>query len=227
MHVGRQIMGVFTQVSNTRKLNRKEPLLGSLAVHRQTLTMPPVLKSDPTVQTDHLSQNISAVKALHIRAEQDVNDHQRAVETVTAFFGRPAFLYSILLVVALWVCPNVLPRRFGIPHFDPPPFDWLERTITLSSLLMTTGVLIKQNRQEKLTTRRAHLSLQMNLLAEQKTAKLIALVEELRRDLPSVRDRHDPEAEVMKQSTDPHVVMNALEEELLEELEELQKQTSS
>ena len=223
-----KIMRIFTQVSNTRKLNRKEPVSGSLAAGRQILTMPPALESDPTVQLpDHLSQNISAVKALHARAEQDVSHHQRAVETVAAFFGRPAFLYSILLVVALWVCPNILPRRFGIPHFDPPPFDWLERTITLSSLLMTTGVLIKQNRQEKLTTRRAHLSLQMNLLAEQKTAKLIALVEELRRDLPSVRDRHDPEAEMMKESANPHMVMNALEEELLEELEELQKQKSS
>jgi uncharacterized membrane protein len=176
---------------------------------------------------DHLSQNISAIKSMYVRAEQDVSKHQRAVEGVTAFFGRPAFLYTILLLVALWVLPNVLPRRFGLPHFDPPPFDWLERTITVSSFLMTTGVLIKQNRQEKLAERRAHLSLQLNLLTEQKTAKLIALVEELRRDLPTVRDRHDPEAEVMKQSADPHIVIDALEEALLQELEELQTQETS
>jgi len=34
----------------------------------------------------------------------------------------------------------------------------------------------------------------VSLLAEQKTAKLIALIEELRRDLPEVTNRHDPEA---------------------------------
>ena len=39
-----------------------------------------------------------------------------------------------------------------------------------------------------------------NLLAEQKIAKLIALMEELRRDIPTVKDRFDPEAEAMQQS---------------------------
>jgi uncharacterized membrane protein len=60
------------------------------------------------------------------------------------------------------------------------------------------------------------LDLQINLLAEQKTAKLIALVEELRRDLPNVKDRHDPQAAVMEQTTDPHVILGALEETLQE-----------
>lgn len=206
-------------MSNTSTQNRKHKMSGSGATGCQ---LP--LSNTTAPVPDHLSQNISAVKALHERAEQEVSQAQRAVETITAFFERPAFLYSILLAISLWVLPNLLPRRFGIPNFDPPPFDWLERTITLSSLLVTTGVLIKQSRQEKLAERRAHLSLQMNLLAEQKTTKLIALVEELREDLPGVRNRHDPEAEVMKQSSDPHAVMNALEEALIEELEVLQKQ---
>lgn len=212
-------------MSSTRTPNREYPPAGNWAARRQILTIPHISGSDPTaLLPDHLSQNISAIKALHARAEQDVSQYQRAVEAVTAFFGRPVFLFTILLVVALWVLPNVLPRPFGLARFDPPPFDWLERTITLGSLLITTGVLIKQTRQEKLAKRQAHLSLQLNLLAEQKTAKLIALVEELRRDLPSVRDRHDPEAEVMEQSADPHTVMSALEETLMQELEELQKQ---
>lgn len=209
---------------NTRTPNSKDLLAGTRAAHRQSQTVPPALEDDPTRPSEPLSQNIEAIKTLHARAEQEVSQHQRAVEAVTVFFGRPAFLYGIVLVVVLWIVPNLLPRRLGIPRFDPPPFNWLEQTVTLSSLLITTGVLIKQNRQEKLAERRAHLSLQMNLLAEQKTAKLIALVEELRRDLPSVRDRYDPEAEVMEESADPHQVMNLLEEEMLEELEELQQQ---
>jgi dGTP triphosphohydrolase len=53
------------------------------------------------------------------------------------------------------------------------------------------------------------------------------LVEELRRDLPNVKDRHDPEAEVMKQAADPHVVIEALEKSLVEELTQLQQQDSS
>jgi uncharacterized membrane protein len=67
----------------------------------------------------------------------------------------------------------------------------------------------------------------MNLLSEQKIAKLIDLIEELRRDLPNVRERHDPEAEVLKQAADPHLVVSALEERLEEELADFQKQENS
>lgn len=167
---------------------------------------------------DPINENIEAVIELHARAEKKVHPHQRAVESVTAFFGRPQFLFTILLIIALWVTPNLLPRRFGIKRFDPPPFDWLERCITLGSFLMTAGVLIKQTRQEKLAEQRSQLNLQLNLLSEKKIAKLIALVEELRSDHPNLKQRHDPEAEAMKQAADPHFVLDALEQNLEKEL---------
>ena len=50
----------------------------------------------------------------------------------------------------------------------------------------------------------------MNLLAEHKVAKLIALVEELRRDLPMVRDRIDREADAMQEAVDPNAMIEAL-----------------
>jgi uncharacterized membrane protein len=53
--------------------------------------------------------------------------------------------------------------------------------------------------------------LQVNLLAEHKVAKLIALVEELRRDLPMVRDRIDREADSMQEAVDPAAMLAALE----------------
>lgn len=176
---------------------------------------------------DPLGQSIEAVIALHTKAEKDMTPTHRVVEAATAFFGRPIFLYCILLVVTLWMLPNVLSPRLGLPQFDPPPFEWLEYVLSLGSLLISTGVLIVQKRQEKLAEQRAQLSLQLNLLSEQKIAKLIALVEELRRDLPNVKDRHDPEAEVMKQPADPQIVLEALEKSLAEELEHLQQEDSS
>jgi len=38
---------------------------------------------------------------------------------------------------------------------------------------------------------------------------LIELVEELRRDLPQVEDRHDPEVEALKQQVNPHEVVSS------------------
>src|SRR5579883_252326 len=184
---------------------------------RRSIAIPTAPLPDP------VGQNIDTIIALHTKAEQKVDRHQRAVEMVTAFWGRPAFLYSVLLAIGLWLLPNVLPRSWGIPRFDPPPFSKLEMLMSTSALLMTTGVLIRQNRQEKLAEQRAQLNLQLSLLSEQKLAKLIALVEELRRDLPDVQNRHDPEAETMQKAADPQVVVTALEDTLTQELKNLQK----
>jgi uncharacterized membrane protein len=83
--------------------------------------------------------------------------------------------------------------------------------VGLGALLTTTIVLITQTRQGRLAEQRAQLDLQVSLLSEQKTAKLIALLEELRRDLPDVTNQHDAEAAAMEQSTDPHTILDALE----------------
>ncbi|MCY7386852.1 MAG: hypothetical protein LH481_02125, partial [Burkholderiales bacterium] len=49
------------------------------------------------------------------------------------------------------------------------------------------------------------------LLTEQKTTKIIQLLEELRRDLPNVRDRLDPETEVLQHPTNPQQVVTTME----------------
>jgi uncharacterized membrane protein len=182
---------------------------------------PPLIDAEPI--PDLISQNIEAIVALHTKAERNLSRHQRWVETVTHFFSRPAFLYMIVAFVLLWTLPNVVPKRWNLRRFDPPPFSQLGFVMSFSSLLVTVGVLIKQDRQEKLTEQRTHLSLQLSLLSEQKIAKLIALVEELRRDLPNVKDRIDSEAEIMQQVADPKLVLEILEEALVEELLEIQK----
>ncbi|CAA9332685.1 hypothetical protein AVDCRST_MAG94-1985 [uncultured Leptolyngbya sp.] len=176
---------------------------------------------------DPIGKNIDAIVALQTKSHRDLPQHQRFVEAATGFFGRPMFLYGIMLSTVLWVLPNVLPEQWELMRFDPFPFEWLQFCLGFGSLLMTIAILIKQNRQEQLAEQRAQLGLQMNLLSEQKIAKLIALLEELRVDLPMVQDRLDAEAEVLKQATDPHMVVNILERRLEEELAQLQQQDKS
>ena len=59
----------------------------------------------------------------------------------------------------------------------------------------------------------------MNLQAEAKVTKLIQLIEELRRDMPSVPNRVDLVAREMQEVADPHRVLSALEKRLEEEEE--------
>lgn len=161
---------------------------------------------------DHIAQNVETLAAIRARTEEGVGVHQRTIERFTASLSRPRTLYIILALVVGWCGFNMLAPRMGMTTFDPPPFNWLQGLIGLAALLMTSMVLTTQNRQTKHTEQRAHLDLQINLLAEQKAAKLIALVEELRRDMPTVRDRVDPVAEAMQEAVDPHAVLTAMEE---------------
>ncbi|HEV2363373.1 MAG TPA: hypothetical protein VGS12_04155 [Caulobacteraceae bacterium] len=52
----------------------------------------------------------------------------------------------------------------------------------------------------------------MSIASEQKIAKVIELLEELRRDLPSVRDRSDANAEALSKPADPDAVLEVLKE---------------
>jgi uncharacterized membrane protein len=81
-------------------------------------------------------------------------------------------------------------------------------------LFISTAILIRQNRQEQVADRQSHLMLQLDLVTEQKITKIISLLEELRSDLPNVRDRVDLEAETMKQSIDPEIVINIIQDNL-------------
>jgi uncharacterized membrane protein len=159
-----------------------------------------------------LSNDVESVASIRARVAQRLDKHQRMMEVLTAALGRPRTAYATLFLVGGWVAFNlVLPGLTGWRQIDPPPFFWLQGAVTLSALLMTTLVLITENRQTKNAEERSHLDLQVNLLAEHKIAKLIALVEELRRDLPMVRDRIDSEADAMQAGVDPQAMLEALE----------------
>ena len=176
---------------------------------------------------EHISQHVDTVAALHARAESGVSIYQRVVESVTANLGRPLFLNLTLAALFLWTLVNIFPKRLGIPPFDPFPFPLLSGIVSTGGLLLAIVILITQNRQARAAERRAQLDLQVSLLTEQKIAKLIALVEELRQDMPSVRNRLDPEAMAMAEAADPHAILDALEnklDEAVEMVEEAQEQ---
>ena len=163
-------------------------------------------------ERDQISQNIEAVLEFYTREEQKISRSQRILERISLFIGRPAFLGFILLFVALWMLANAVLLHLGMIEFDPAPHIWLQGIVGLGALLTATVVLSRQNRLAGLAEQRAHLDLKGTLLTEQKAAKLIDLLEELRRDLPDVKNRHDPEAAVLQQSMNPELVLAALDE---------------
>jgi uncharacterized membrane protein len=167
---------------------------------------PEAPKATPTL-AEHIDQNIESVVALQRREWDAVGPAQRRVERVGRFMGRPLYLVALLFVILIWIVWNLSGHRW-----DPPPFELLDGAMTLISLITTTIVLIAQNRQTRLEQQHTHLGLQVSLLTEQKVTKLISLIEELRRDMPMVKDRHDAHAEALKESADTAKVLEALED---------------
>jgi uncharacterized membrane protein len=169
-------------------------------------------RRDADSLSEHIDQNIESVVELQRREWETVSLSQRRVERLSRFIGRPMYLITLLGIVAAWAVYNSSAAAWGLKPFDAPPFELLDGIMSLIALITTTIVLIAQNRQAKLEQQHTHLALQVNLLTEQKVTKLIHLIEELRRDLPMVKDRHDAQATALQERADTAQVVSAIEE---------------
>jgi uncharacterized membrane protein len=125
-----------------------------------------------------ISENMQAI----IGAEQAANRRRSRSEAIYEFVGNSIgtlnFVVFQLIGVILWVVINagLIPP---VRAFDPFPFPILTQIIALEAVTMTAFVLMKQNRMSKLADRRAHLNLQINLLIERETTKIIGMLLEI------------------------------------------------
>ena len=65
---------------------------------------------------------------------------------------------------------------------------------------------------DRLASRREQMTLELAFLSEHKTAKIIALLEELRLDSPDVKNRVDNEAAAMARPSDTRAVRDAIKD---------------
>jgi uncharacterized membrane protein len=77
---------------------------------------------------------------------------------------------------------------------------------------MVVLILATQRREDQLAQHREQLILELALLSEQKTAKVIELLEEFRRDSPLIHNRVDRQADSMAQPADPQQMLDAIKE---------------
>ena len=171
--------------------------------------MPPL---EPPTNPTIVDQNVDAVLAMHNAEELAMSRHQRAIERMVSAIAVPGFLFAILGAIILWIGLNLGLMASGHRPLDHPPFGWLQTTATLVALVMTSVVVITQNRQGKVAERNAHVDLQVNLLVDQKAAKIIQLLEEMRADSPTLRNRKDSEAEELQIAFDPGHVATIIAE---------------
>ncbi len=167
--------------------------------------------TDDNVVLEQVLKNVEAITNHQERYQQSATVDRRVLEKVVGVFGQPQFLYGQIVFFTIWAVFSHTINRAILPA-DFPLFDLREQLLDVAALFISTAVLIYQTRQEELSEQRSHLMLQLNLITEQKIAKLISLVEELRTDLPNVSNRHDLEAQIMQQAIDPQAILEVLQQ---------------
>jgi uncharacterized membrane protein len=174
----------------------------------QARPMEPKSETLPT----HMEESVQAIAKLYTSHEGAATGAQRIVNRLTDFLGRPSTVAALTLAVIAWIALNLAALRSGIEPPDPPPFAWLADTVAVVAMLMGVLILAAQRHAGQLAARRDRLALQLALLSEQKSAKIIQLLEEMRRDSPTIANRVDEVAAAMSQPADAEVVLNAIEE---------------
>jgi uncharacterized membrane protein len=172
---------------------------------RSAAGAPAALEAD---LAEHVQAAVDTIAAFHRDHREASSRLQRTSDLVTATVGRPDVMGVILVGLLGWVLAAVVSTHGRV---EAPPFIWLELAATLAALVLAMLILVTQRRQETLVERRDQLTLELAILSDRKLGKLIALIEELRRDAPELADRHDAESEAMAQAADPQAVIAALE----------------
>jgi uncharacterized membrane protein len=166
-------------------------------------------KSQERGVPEHIQQTIDAIAEVHVRHLREATRAHRFMQGTVSWVARPRFIALLTIFVAAWVGANFY---FDERAFDPPPFPILQDIGTLAALYITVLILITTQREKEIGEHREQLTLQLAILAEQKSAKVIQLIEEARRDNPLIGDRHDAEAAKLAVPADPEAVLDAIKD---------------
>ena len=120
---------------------------------------------------DPLLKNVHAVAELERQSIHNLPALDRMTDTITACAGSRTFVVGHIVWFAVWVLANR-----GAHAFDPYPFPLLNVIVSLEAIFLASFVLMTQNRMTKQADRRAHLDLQINLLAEQELTAILQML---------------------------------------------------
>jgi uncharacterized membrane protein len=121
--------------------------------------------------------NIETVLAMEKRAERGGSLVWRFAHRFGSFVGSITFIAIHAVAFIAWLVIN----RGHWPRlvFDPYPFALLGMLVSFESVVLTTFVLIKQNREGDRADQRSHLDLQVNLLSEKEITKVLQIVQRI------------------------------------------------
>jgi len=158
-------------------------------------------------------KNINTIVRLEYETLHARSFANRISDAITRFSGSMFFILLHLLWFTAWILANegMIP---GTTPFDPFPFNFLTLVVSLEAIFLSTFVLMSQNQMSQQADKRAHLDLQINLLAEQETTLTLRLVRQICTRLGIETEMSDENVRQLSHETDVHALLAELEKRL-------------
>lgn len=151
-------------------------------------------------------KNVHTVAEMQRRVLDERPHTSRLSDIATKMAGSPMFIAFHLVVFAGWVFLNT--TRFA---FDESPFNLLNLILALEAIILTSIVLISQRDMQRLADLRAHLDLQVNILAEQELTAMLGLLNRICQRLDIDVRTAEPDVEALSKETDLEKLATVLE----------------
>lgn len=151
-----------------------------------------------------------------IRDWEEAALHRRSrAERVSDWITDAASRSSVVLAHAVWFVGWIVINVGWVPGvraFDPFPFQLLTTAVSLEAIFLTLFVLASQNRMTQQGDKRAHLDLQIDMLAEREMTAVLQLLDDIVRHLDIKTNVSATQLRDLAKETDIHKLTHTLDE---------------
>ena len=159
-----------------------------------------------------LPPNIQRVAKLEEEQLRARTISERIAAAVTRAAGTATFAIAHLVWFSVWIFVNGK-WAHRIEPFDPFPLNLLTMLVSLEAIFLSIWILISQNQMTRQAERRAHLDLQINLLAEQESTATLRIVHDIAEHL-GIGDRASRRDAALVEETDIEHLVSRMDEAL-------------
>jgi uncharacterized membrane protein len=141
---------------------------------------------------------------------------ERFADNVGAFAGSLTFVVLHLLLLIAWLLVNS-GKISGVRPFDRYPFSLLGVIVALEAVILSSFILMRQNRMMRRGERRDHLNLQVDLLAEKEITSVLQMVRAICEQMGLQNIAADKDIRELSQNTSIESLSQSLDDRMPEE----------
>jgi uncharacterized membrane protein len=154
-------------------------------------------------------RNVERIQALEREEHGKATTADRVADAIASFVGSILFVWVTVLLIGAWVVGNLLA---GPDHrVDSFPFPLLTLVLSIEAIFLSIFILMSQNRAARVSDKRSHLDLQLNLLSEQENTKVLLLLERIGQAVGADTET-DPDVKVLVQATKPEALSRQIDQ---------------